>query len=185
MSIISRFIYLHPGESPTLSDIRNMDTEAFLAMLEALAFEAPREAAFALSVAKMRLPAVLPQLKEFCPSTIEHILSGCGLADSAALLRCQLGLSDEESGICELWKLASSDAEHGSSDGVDEESTKRQACTEMKNIGSQVSDFSFCDLVSLTGASKTLGVKLRADILAVGCWWCVVPSMLFGRCSAI
>jgi hypothetical protein len=185
MAIISRFIYLHPGESPSLSDIRNMDTEAFLAMLEALAFEAPKEAAFALAVARLRLPAALPQLKEFCPSTLEHILSGCGLADSAAMLRHQLGLSNEDNGVCELWKLACSADEHGGSDGVDEGSVKEQICAAVKNTRSRDSTFSFCDLLELTAASNKLGVKLRADILAVGCWWCVVPSILFGPCSAI
>ena len=149
-----------------------MDTEEFTAMLKALSFGAPQEAAFALAVAKMRLPATLPQLQEFCPSTIEHIFSGCGLAESTAMVRCRLGLSEEENGLCELWKLANADAEHCSSDGISE----HEHCqTEVKDSGTGT--FAFQDLLELTGAPDKLGVKLRADILAIGCWWCVAALL--------
>ena len=48
-----------------------------LALLEALELGAVEEARFAVAVARLRLPAVLPQLAEFCPASLEHILAGC------------------------------------------------------------------------------------------------------------
>lgn len=176
LDTISRFIYLNPGESPKLSDIRNMDVDAFLAMLEALAFEPQKEAAFTLAVAKMKLPAALPQLKPFCPSTIEHILSGCGLAESASMVRYQLGLSDKDSGVCELWELAHEFDNHGNANDVCERVDKVQAHTGVKTKGRQA-DFTFRTLLELTAAPNKLGVKLRADILAVGHWWCVASTL--------
>ena len=145
-------------------------------MKEVFLKEAPREAEFALAVAKLRLPDALPHLKEFCPSTLEHILSGCGLADSAAMLRRQLGLSDNDSGIHELWKLACGADAPARRDGLDAASLTEHICTEVKSTGPQDSSFSFQGLLDLTAASDKLGVKLRADILAVGCWWCVAVS---------
>lgn len=152
-----------------------METQAFTAMLAALSFGAPQEAAFALAVAKMRLPAALPQLQEFCPSTIEHIFSGCGLAENAAMVQHRLGLSDEENGLCELWKLANDDAEHGSSDGIVETGEHGHCPAEVMEDGTGA--FAFQDLLELTAAPDKLGVKLRADILAIGCWWCVASLL--------
>lgn len=176
LNTISRFIYLNPGESPKLSDIRNMDVEAFLAMLEALAFEPQKEAAFTLAVAKMKLPAALPQLKQFCPSTIEHILSGCGLEDIAPMVRHQLGLSDKDSGVCELWELAHEFDKDGNNDDMYEKVDKVQEHTGLKTKGRQA-NFTFRNLLERTAAPNKLGVKLRADILAVGHWWCVTSTL--------
>lgn len=182
---MSRFIYLHPEEVLLLSDLRNMDADAFAAMLDALDLGAKQEAAVALGVAKMRLPAVLPHLTEFCPSTLEHILSGCGLAASAAKVRHQLGLCDEGNGLCELWELAHDyDGGRGSSSDSsssnDNGTAGRQNYAEVKKIAATGNN-TFHNLLEWTEAPEKLGVKLRADILAVACWWCVV-SALFQTC---